>query len=126
MSTNHTANYQLNLWESGDDFLRTDFNADHTAIDAAIAGKTEVVVGSYAGSGAATRTITLGFAPKALLFDRSDGARGNGSPVGGIVQPGKPLSDSVTQTITLTETGFLAQQAVANYSGKNYYYLAFR
>lgn len=37
MATNHTANYQLNQWEATDQVLRTDFNADNSKIDAALA-----------------------------------------------------------------------------------------
>ena len=36
MSTNHTSNYNLSQWEPDDKVLRTDFNADNRAIDAAI------------------------------------------------------------------------------------------
>ena len=36
MSTNHTTNYNLCQWEPDDKVLRTDFNADNRAIDAAI------------------------------------------------------------------------------------------
>ena len=34
----YTTNYGLHQWESTDNFLRTDFNADHQLIDAALAG----------------------------------------------------------------------------------------
>lgn len=36
MATNHTENYNLNLWEPGDSFLRTEFNENTRKLDAAI------------------------------------------------------------------------------------------
>ena len=73
----YTANYQLHQWEPADFFLRTDFNADFAKLDAALAGKAgladlankpDAVTGSYAGDGTAGRTISLGFAPAAVLL----------------------------------------------------------
>ena len=37
MATNQTTNYQLNQWETTDQVLRTDFNADNAKIDAPLA-----------------------------------------------------------------------------------------
>ena len=36
MATNHTTNYNLNLWEASDKFVREEFNENSTKIDAAI------------------------------------------------------------------------------------------
>ncbi len=36
MATNHTTNYQLNLWEPSDAFIRTEFNENSNKIDAAL------------------------------------------------------------------------------------------
>ena len=90
----YTTNYQLHQWEASDDFLRTDFNEDFAKIDTAIKGvetgantalalkadagttqtalaaKAEIAVGAYTGDGTESRTITLGFQPKALLLFR--------------------------------------------------------
>ena len=41
MPTNHTKKYDLNLWETEDAVLRTDFNADNEKIDTALAAKAE-------------------------------------------------------------------------------------
>ena len=38
MATNHTTNYQLNLWEPEDSFLREEFNENSQKIDGALAG----------------------------------------------------------------------------------------
>lgn len=94
MATNHTEYYELNQWLSTDQVLRTDFNADNTKIDAALAGLAEdleteaaaraekadqtaltalaatvplIAVGTYTGDGTAERTIPLSFTPKAVF-----------------------------------------------------------
>lgn len=41
MATNQTTNYQLNQWESTDQVLRTDFNADNAKLDVALADLAE-------------------------------------------------------------------------------------
>ena len=69
MAANHTKNYQLNLWEPSDTFLRAEFNADNEKLDAALAqkanasalnslvqtvagkGNCSIVTGSYTGTG---------------------------------------------------------------------------
>ena len=60
----YTQHYQLHQWEPGDDFLRTDFNADFQKIDAAIGGL--LAFGSYTGSGTASQSVNLGVTPRAL------------------------------------------------------------
>ena len=93
--TNYTAHYQLHQWEPEDSFLRTDFNEDFAKIDGALGGKAEqsavdtlaeqvagksvLVTGSYTGDGEASRTIELGFSPKAVLL-ASSGDRGTPAP----------------------------------------------
>ena len=72
----YTTNYGLHQWEATDDFLRTDFNTDFAKIDAAVKGvddsKPELVIGSYTGDQADSKTITLGFQPQAVLLFRED------------------------------------------------------
>ena len=80
----YTEHYQLHQWVPEDDFLRTDFNTDFAKIDAALAGlaadleesdaaretlagRPELTWGSYAGSGEETQSVSLGFAPRAVL-----------------------------------------------------------
>ena len=86
---NYTEHYQLHQWEPEDSFLRTDFNEDFAKIDGAlggkaeqsavdtlaeqVAGKSELVTGSYTGDGEASRTIELGFSPKAVLLASGSG-----------------------------------------------------
>lgn len=45
MAANHTQNYQLNLWESTDTFLRTEFNENSQKLDAALGNLTRTVAG---------------------------------------------------------------------------------
>ena len=97
----YTENFGLHQWVPEDDFLRTDFNTDFQKIDAAIKGvetgadtalalkadagttqtalaaKAEIAVGAYTGDGTESRTITLGFQPKALLLFRRKADSGN-------------------------------------------------
>ena len=82
MSTNKTANYQLNQWEPGDQVLRTDFNEDNKKLDdalGALASKNAALEGAvaqrgncrmevvrYTGNG--SESITIPFAEKPLWF----------------------------------------------------------
>ena len=53
MATNHTTNYNLNLWEPTDSFVREEFNENTTKLDAALAGKgnCSVYISLYSGKG---------------------------------------------------------------------------
>ena len=77
MASGQTANYQLNQWEAEDKVLRTEFNADNQKIDAALAGLAsaalKMAVGTYTGDGAASRVISVGFTPKAVLVCTQSG-----------------------------------------------------
>ena len=53
MATNYTANYQLNQWESSDQVLRTEFNADNSKIDAALKANADAVTAEAAARAAA-------------------------------------------------------------------------
>ena len=141
MSTK-TEHYQLNQWEPSDPFLRTDFNEDNAKLDAvlaahdtALAAKCEVVLGSYTGDGASSRTITLGFQPKAVYLCTQNGLAGSASGAyyiyGGLAMPGKPLChlESGEKAMEITTNGFLLTQSThrqVNVKGWNYYYIALR
>ena len=91
MASNYTTNYELPLWEPQDSFLRTEFNEANQKIDAAIAAHaaalnayggtlTEVQAsalrtasGGYIGTGTASHTVQVGFAPALFLIARTDG-----------------------------------------------------
>ena len=105
-----TENYKLHQWEAGDNFLRTDFNEDNAKIEEALtelAGKTEMVFGTYTGNGA---TITLGFKPRAVYVCTQSGMAGvlNGSEYcyGGLALPGYPVTLSGISVVAITSTGF--------------------
>ena len=121
MSSNKTTNYQLHSWEPGDDFLRTEFNENFSALDTAIKGvetgassalagarsalegsisavstvangKVSIVTGSYGGDGTQGRVISLGFNPKAVLIFLCTGQTGLGSDTfGGLFTDTMPL-----------------------------------
>lgn len=101
---NKTANYQLNQWEPSDPFLRTDFNEDNAKIDAALAGldgkvatKPNVEFYQYKGDGETSRTIELGYRPKAVIIIATPGAMTNGF----IGVDGAPMT-----YVQIEETGF--------------------
>ena len=122
MSTNKTQNYNLHKWEADDDFLRTEFNENFAAIDAAIADKPEVVVGSLTGTGEAM-TIELGFQPKAVIYEQHNGVRYNGNA--GLAVIGSPVIFS-REGIVITETGFQLSESNAVITGETYNYIAIR
>ena len=141
----YTSNYQLHQWVPEDDFLRTDFNTDFQKIDTAIkavknqadglnSSKAEIVTGSYTGDGAATRTVTLGFRPTAVLLENRMGARGSSS----VIQAGLALWDAPLYTVSggvpnpsaleITATGFTAANggstgSTLNIDGTAYQYI---
>lgn len=136
----YTEHYGLHQWESTDDFLRTDFNTDFAKIDEAIGEKPEVVFGSYtgnstSGSPGTVQAVTLGFQPKLVVTQPSDGIPcrpGFGSAFlgyAGMCAPGKPASsgDADAWTLQTTADGFEVRDhdsVYCNSLGTVYYYLA--
>ena len=70
MATNYTTNYDLCQWESTDQVLRTDFNADNAKIDAALfaldSAMVKLCTGTYVGVGDESRTVSVPFPPRAV------------------------------------------------------------
>ena len=147
----YTTNYGLHQWEPADDFLRTDFNTDFAKIDAGMRaaqsaadgaqsaastaqstadGKSGIVTGSYTGNDAESRTISLGFQPKAVLVERRDGVRYSNATVAGLALAGKPAyTSSGDGGVTVTSNGFTVSRknfTTTNESGITFYYLAVR
>lgn len=138
----YTANYGLHQWVPGDNFLRTDFNTDFQKIDAGIKaalstaqGKPDIVTGTYTGDDAASRTISLGFQPKALFIEAQDGRRDASRISGGLALPGAPMcrwSGSASggpAVLQLTASGFQVSNDTSIYghlnnNTMNYRYLA--
>ena len=72
---NYTQHYHLHQWEPEDSFLRTDFNGDLSAIDAALLGlerdKCRAAIGRYTGDGELSYTVSLGARPKLAVVDNT-------------------------------------------------------
>ena len=149
MASNYTTNYQLNQWEAGDQVLRTEFNQDNQKIDTAVAGKADltqlsevealalgradILLGSYTGDGASSRTIDLGGKPRAVLLltasgDLSDSFRG--TRYGGLALAERAVTGVSGQTVlAITEQGFTVcynsnYSIYSNSNGSTYLYLA--
>ena len=166
MATNHTTHYDLNQWQATDQVLRTDFNADNAKIDAALAGKAEtetvsalqtavagkaeqadlsevqastprIAAGTYTGDGEKTRTIPVGFTPKAVLvFPQNSQLYSSGSAsttYGGLaVTGGSAVNSQDVSVVSIVSGGFqVSYQGVnniwyvaSNASGRKYNYFA--
>ena len=132
---NYTANYGLHQWEPGDYFLRTDFNEDFKKIDQALGAvqstKCEVVIGTYTGNGAARRTISLGFTPRAVLVESADGRRTTNSGAnGGLILNGHALIVGGVTAAEIVSGGFavtyVQYSANLNANGDVFSYVAFK
>ena len=129
----YTEHYQLHQWVPEDDFLRTDFN-ENAGVAAALStaeGKSQVVTGTYRGDSAATRTISLGFQPAAVLVEAENGRRNPGDDYiyGGLALPGAPVMGSGSTAVDILETGFRVRSggnSFTNFSGQWYSCIAFR
>ena len=132
-----TTNFQLNQWSENDYVRRTDFNADNAKIEAALTALPQLVFGTYTGDGAASRTIELGFTPKALIVTDSRGgffrfSSNLGRIFGGIVFPGKPAQVEDRMIMAICDNGFqvykdtITPYASTNYSGEEYRYIAIK
>ena len=99
-------------------------------------GRADVVTGTYEGSGSTTRTITLGFQPKAVLLFCAGGmtAYGGGAYIiyGGLALPGHPVVDyghNNEVAVEIVSTGFRLHRDIyrnVNNDNVTYYYLALR
>ena len=136
-----TQNYQLNQWEASDYVRREDFNADNAKLDAAIRaavdGGAKTAAGTYTGDGAAQRTVSLPFTPKAVYVCLRNGAVANSSGTnyfGGLAVTGSPAAamyDTDPSPVAIVEGGFqVAYKALNNHnvmtndSGRTYHYAA--
>ena len=169
MASNYTTNYNLCQWQPTDQIQRTDFNADNAKIDAALAalnsGKadqkalndlsstvsslsanvtanlTKLTFGTYTGNGAQTRTISLGFTPKAVLVLSAFGGvysqEHAGDHWGGLALTNNPVqvcnggNETVVKIVTNgfqvscynADNGF--DRLASNNSSVAYHYIAF-
>lgn len=84
MATNHTQNYNLNLWEPDDQVRRTEFNADNQKIDAALNQQAAALAAETASRESAVtdlearsttqiiKTVTVGTAAQSYTLPLSD------------------------------------------------------
>ena len=140
MSTNYTEHLGLTLWEANDPVLRTEFNANHTKLDAAILAAQKspcCVTGSYAGgTGSSKTTVNLGFRPSFLVIIRGKETSDSSATVAVIGNSSCKLGISYSSSapldtsVSITNTGFTVtansnDRYGMNYSGTTYYYTAF-
>ena len=151
MATNHTTNYALNLWEANDKFVREEFNENTSKIDTALkthdsavaaiqttlSGMVKLAVGHYTGDGAATRTISVGFTPKAVLVINANGQTHssnafNSYVYGGLAVDGGPMTSANEQSpLQIVSGGFQVSCQLkndtwnaTNYTGYPFNYIA--
>ena len=131
-----TTNYQLPKWEKTDRIQMKDFNDMTAALDAALAAKSRVITGTYAGTGKDNREIALGTRPKAVLVCTEYGVMWtSGGVYGGLALDGTPTkartdTGTVYSLVTITDTGFKLRQPGNSYIQGNasntvYHYIAF-
>ena len=140
MATNYTTNYQLNQWEPTDQVQRTDFNADNSKIDAALAqlGIFRLESGTYVGTGGITGgPLAFSKPPVVAMIRPSSGADvlllfgGNSSGI--FIQGAAPTTSQVGR-MQVTWTGStatwyksyteLTNDSSMSKSGVTYHYLA--
>ncbi len=158
MASNYTENFSLCQWEATDQVLRTEFNEDNTKIDAALKQQAndiakeitdrkaavtatastvpKIAVGSYTGDSAASRSISVGFTPRAVYVCSEEGLaysqNSSGYSFGGLAISGKPAQHSGNIAVQIIANGFTVyQKTVSSYSaiqcnmsGMTYHYLA--
>lgn len=92
--------------------------------------KCEVRFGSYTGDGALSRTIALGFTPKAILTSATTARDSGNSFYDGLALPGKPVRYSTSEVLAIVENGFSIRSSsyteCTNKSGIEYNYIAFK
>ena len=137
---NYTENYQLPQWEESDRILMADFNAAMGNIDGAIAEIPHMVLGSYTGDGTASRTISLGFTPRAVLVVASDGVpfryvNGTSQYCGGLVFQGEHTADLYRSRTILEiceggfKVGYNIESSIyifSNQENMKYHYIALK
>lgn len=123
---------------AGEDWEKTDKELDGrvTAVETAVEDKSEVVFGAYEGDGAASRTINLGFTPKAVILCDDMGRQFQGSGTrglfGGIAITGHPCASGSSKAIEIVENGFnVAYNSEENPARTNqsfvvYHFIAFK
>ena len=131
MSTNKTPNLNLHAWSKTDPVQLSEFNENFAALDAAIAPlQNQIVLGSYTGNGASTRTVNLGFAPAFVILL---GYHGETSFTANITIAGPSFAFYIrsecgaTEYVRTTDTGFkITSSYYHNGNGRTERYIAFK
>jgi len=155
MSTNYTQNYKLCQWEPSDKVLRTDFNEDNAKLETALSGLQTslnqtnstlsyayspsyrpLVAGSYVGTGSASRTIYIGFRPRAVLVISGEFLTADytgvvkciysGMAVDGITFPNEGAVAITSQGFSVSYSIDSQRQVRTNESNRKYLYIAIR
>ena len=125
----NSATAEASTRASGDSNLQSQINTHTSQISSLTTAKSEVVFGSYTGDGQETRTIALGFYPRAVFLILSSGSLSN---CGGLAMRDLPCT---TGGLSLVTTGFTVVYKEMpsgynglryNVSGNVYYYIAFK
>lgn len=138
-----TENYQLNQWDKTDRIQMEDFNADNAKIDAAIkeakdaaavaaalaTSTSKLHFGTYTGNGAESRTISLGFTPKAVYTCHQGGYTMYVSGAlmyfyGGLALPDAPVIINDVTLISIADGGICVTNTTNNSSNNPKYFLA--
>lgn len=122
MASGQTTNYGLNQWAAEDKVVRTEFNGDNTKLDIVLAeisaALSKIVTGTYTGNGAASRTISLGFTPRAIYVCSESGTvyDGNGNYYyGGLALTGHPAQgEAGPNTVEIASGGFKVNYSISN------------
>ncbi len=121
-STNKTPNYNLNQWVNTDYVLMSDFNSDNAAIDAALAGKANIKIGSYTGSGtggaSARNGLSFTFNPSVVIVSGPGGTSGEQHTVSVVF-----IRNHTAAGYTVAKSGAAQNVELAcSWSGKNLYF----
>ena len=103
---------------------------------AALENRVDVATGTYTGNGAASRYISVGFAPRAVLVEHDYGCRAPGAADnlrGGLALSGSPLYGAANgwtvNAVRIYGSGFYVSGETGsnmNYPEQKYHYLVFR
>ena len=142
MSTNYTEHLGLTLWEANDPVLRTEFNANHTKLDAALKALSNAhgcVTGTYAGGALTDRVvIDASFRPSLAIIMCEHPSSSNSSDVMCLLAINnitarmcRSSSTIITIENLFTDTGLTLMESRSNkyglnYTGRTYYYTLFK
>ncbi|MCI8539218.1 MAG: hypothetical protein HFF18_11255 [Oscillospiraceae bacterium] len=139
MSTNKSQNLKLHLWEPEDNFLRTEFNENFSAIDAALKAEADQrtaleqrvastghVIGSFTGNGS-TQTITLGFKPSFVIISGQVTPASSWYYLNNLIVCASSLGEHFQRIATGFTVKYITNATTyTNREGITYAYLAFR